>query len=372
MRYAHYLAAFAATTIALPTSTVSPQEEIFTIELEGGERRQVTEIEKFALKASGTNFFDVTYWPDFQTSDIQKRQAVTYPSTLTQSTSVKALTAKLTSANIQSNLQTFSTYNNRYYRATTGKQASDWLLSKVQSYIPTGSVASAKAYTHSWTQNSIIATIPGKSTKTIVVGAHLDSINGNSPTSGRAPGADDNGSGSTTILEAFRVLLTNSTIAAGGASQTIEFHWYAGEEAGLLGSQAIFNSYSTSKRTINAMLNQDMTGYTTGYTSRGLTPKFGVINDYVNAALTTFTKRVITAYTSTAYADDTCGYACSDHASANRAGFPSVMIYESEMAYENPYIHTASDTIDRIDFAHALEHARLVVGWVVELGFATL
>ena len=140
---------------------------------------------------AGTNFFDVTYWPDFapSTAQIAKRQAVTYPSTLTQGTSVKALTAKLSSANIQANLQTFSTYNNRYYRAATGKQASDWLLTKVQSYIPSGSKATVKAYTHSWTQSSIIATIPGKSTKTIVVGSHLDSINQASPTSGRAPGA---------------------------------------------------------------------------------------------------------------------------------------------------------------------------------------
>jgi leucyl aminopeptidase len=139
----------------------------------------------------GTNFFDVTYWPDFAptTSDIQKRQAVTYPSTLTQGTSVKTLTAKLSSSNIQTNLQTFSNYNNRYYKAATGQQSSAWLLSKVQSYIPSGSKASAKAFSHSWTQSSIIATIPGKSTKTIVVGAHLDSINGQSPTSGRAPGA---------------------------------------------------------------------------------------------------------------------------------------------------------------------------------------
>lgn len=120
------------------------------------------------------------------------------------------------------------------------------------------------------------------------------------------------------------------------------------------------------------MLNQDMTGYTAGYTSAGLSPKFGVINDYVSASLTAFTKKVITAYTTTGFVDDKCGYACSDHASANRAGFPSVMIYESEMKYENPYIHTASDTINRLDFAHMLEHARLVVGFVVELGFAAL
>jgi bacterial leucyl aminopeptidase len=64
---------------------------------------------------------------------------------------------------------------------------------------------------------------------------------------------DDNGSGTVTILEAFRALLTNSTIALGGAAQTIEFHWYAGEEGGLLGSQAIFSSYSSSSRNVAAM-----------------------------------------------------------------------------------------------------------------------
>ena len=48
MRVATCLAAFAATTLALPAQ---PPVELFTIELEGGERRQVSETEKFALKA---------------------------------------------------------------------------------------------------------------------------------------------------------------------------------------------------------------------------------------------------------------------------------------------------------------------------------
>ena len=48
------------------------------------------------------------------------------------------------------------------------------------------------------------------------------------------------------------------------------------------------------------------------------------------------------------------------------------MIFESEMEYENPYIHTAQDTINRVDFTHMVEHAKLVVGFVVELAFASL
>jgi bacterial leucyl aminopeptidase len=383
MRYATCLAALAAIATALPAP-----EKLYTIETAPGETKQVTEAEKLALKASGVNFFDITEWPEFTSTAIQKRQAVTYPTTLTQGTSVQSLSGLLSSTNMQSNLQTFTEFNNRHYRSTTGKQSSDWLLAKVKSYVPSGSAITVTAFTHSWTQSSIIAKIPGKSAKTVVVGAHQDSINGQSSTA-RAPGAgeynrhiirrlianpsqDDNGSGSVTILEAFRTLLTNSTIASGQAPQTIEFHWYAGEEGGLLGSQAIFSNYQSSGRDVKAMLNQDMTGYTQGYKSAGLTPKFGVITDNVSTALTTFVRRIITAYTSVTAADDRCGYACSDHTSATKAGYPSAMIFESEMKYDNPYIHTSSDTISRVDFAHMLEHAKLVVGFVVELAFATL
>lgn len=66
--------------------------------------------------------------------------------------------------------------------------------------------------------------------------------------SNKVPSSDDNGSGTVIILEAFRVLNTNCTIAASGAPYTIEFHWYAGEEAELRGSQDIFSDYRLSGR----------------------------------------------------------------------------------------------------------------------------
>jgi leucyl aminopeptidase len=70
-----------------------------------------------------------------------------------------------------------------------------------------------------------------------------------------------------TILEAFRTLLLNDTIASGQSEQTIKFHWYAAEEVGLLGSGHIFRTYAEEGCDIVAMLNQDMIGYTAGYTS---------------------------------------------------------------------------------------------------------
>ena len=45
-------------------------------------------------------------------------------------------------------------------------------------------------FTHSWTQFSIIAKIPGSKAQSpvTIIGAHMDSINLQNPTNGRAPG----------------------------------------------------------------------------------------------------------------------------------------------------------------------------------------
>jgi leucyl aminopeptidase len=177
-----------------------------------------------------------------------------------------------------------------------------------------------------------------------------------------------------TILEAFRTLMLNDTIASGKSEQTIEFRWYAAEEVGLLGSGHVFRTYAEEGRDIVAMLNQDMTGYTAVYTSHNMTPKFGVITDNTDASLTNFTRRNIEAYTDTVAIDSICGYACSDHASATRAGYPSAIVFEGGMGTVNDYrlIHTANGTIEKLDFAYMVEHARVVVGFVVELAFAAL
>lgn len=84
----------------------------------------------------------------------------------------------------------------------------------------------------------------------------MDSINLSSPTSGRAPGADDDGTGTVNLIEALRVL-----VAAGFTPSTpVEFHWYSGEEAGLLGSQAIATSYSNAGIKVKAFMELDMSG----------------------------------------------------------------------------------------------------------------
>lgn len=250
----------------------------------------------------GVRFMDITDYAELHSfaqdrasiQAVDEIQAAAFPSTVAQKAKTTPLLPKLNQTNMKTNLEKFTTFHNRYYRSSYGKESSEWLLTLVQSVISASGAkgASAKAFTHtSWTQNSIIATIPGKSANTIIIGAHQDSVNGASPSTGRSPGADDNGSGSMTILEAMRVLLTDPEVASGQAPNTIEFHWYAAEEGGLLGSQAIFTNYKNSKKAVKAMFNQDMTGYV----KPGIKESMGVIVDYVDTGLTNFIKKVVTA-----------------------------------------------------------------------------
>jgi len=187
------------------------------------------------------------------------------------------------------------------------------------------------------------------------------------PNTAAAPGADDDGSGSVTIMETFRALLNSEDIVDGKAINTVEFHWYSAEEGGLLGSQAIFQSYEEGERDVKAMLHQDMTGYVQKTLDEGNPESIGIIMDFVDLGLTKFVKRVIEEYCNLPWVETLCGYSCSDHSSASKAGYPSACATESEFKNMDPHIHGVDDTIKYLSFDHMVEHARMAVGLVYEL-----
>jgi len=215
-------------------------------------------------------------------------------------------------------------------------------------------------FPHSWLQPSVIARIQGSGPnedELVIIGGHEDSVAGGA--TGRSPGADDDASGSSTVLEVFRVI-----VASGFKPQrTLEFHAYAAEEVGLRGSQDIATRYQAEGKTVAGMVQFDMTGYT----RPGSTPRVGLIQDFVNPALTTFVGKLINEYTNIGWVASRCGYACSDHASWTRAGFPSSFPFEGPFNELNPDIHTSRDTLDKLSLEHIVEFAKLGLGFAVEM-----
>ncbi|EKD15430.1 peptidase family M28 [Drepanopeziza brunnea f. sp. 'multigermtubi' MB_m1] len=284
-----------------------------------------------------------------------RAQAVTYPA-LSHMTEANALIAKLSNTGPKSWLTTLTNFFNRYYRSTYGTQAGTWLLTQVRSLASTNAAITVTTFTHSFAQPSIIVTVPGTSTNLIIIGAHYDSVG--STTAGRAPGADDNGSGVVVLMEALRV------IAASGfkPKNTIEFHFYGGEEGGLLGSQAIFSSYASAGKTVLGFVCQDMAGYSPS-------GRVSVYSDYSDASLVAYVRRIVTQYTGLASTTDTCGYGCSDHASGYSNGFPSSYVCDEAMDTGSPYIHSASDTYATIMWDAILRHSKFTVGYLIEASY---
>lgn len=261
-----------------------PLEELephYLIEFVNGKTQWVTDAEKWQLKRvcmvsahstpisniaqDGLFFMDTTNYRELGSFRSQTIRKSHYPSDVFLKSQINPLLQDLNKTYIQSHLQYLTSFHNRWYNSTFGEASYHWLLSTIMTTIASTGAheygIKAEPFIHPWGQNSIVVTIPGKTRSTVVVGAHQDSVNHADPVNGRAPGADDDGSGTVTILEVLRVMLSSKDLLEGKAENTLEFQWYAGEESGLLGSQAIFLDYARSGRDIKAMLQQDMTGF---------------------------------------------------------------------------------------------------------------
>jgi leucyl aminopeptidase len=269
--------------------------------------------------------------------------------------------------NLKSTVQWLSAFPSRFHKNDDGKKAVQEFYKKIQTGIQESEKSYAKVdlISHVKTpQPSIRVHVEGRSRpqEVVVIGAHFDSINSwNS--GGKAPGADDNASGSANVLETLRVLLTQDQ-----PERSIEFFWYAGEEAGLLGSAEIAAQYKQENKQVIGVLQLDMTAFA----GEGETV-IGEMTDFTSTWLRDYLRELNTNYVGATWVQDKCGYGCSDHASWYRNGFPTVIPFEARMNTMNQDLHTPSDIVSpSYSFTHSAIFAKLAVAYVLDLGKSTL
>jgi leucyl aminopeptidase len=137
---------------------------------------------------------------------------------------------------------------------------------------------------------------------------------------------------------------------------------YSAEEVGLKGSKDIATSFASAGRQVVAVMQFDMTSFNGSN-------KIGLIRDHTNDALSEFTIQLIDQYVNFGWVNDSCGYACSDHASWTAAGYPATMPFESAFDDDNKKIHTSQDTVENADptGAHPTKFAKLALAYLVEV-----
>tara|TARA_Y100000590_G_scaffold281237_2_gene316316 strand:- start:205046 stop:206269 length:1224 start_codon:yes stop_codon:yes gene_type:complete len=275
---------------------------------------------------------------------------------------VRPLIEKVRALKIQKTIEKLSSFKNRYYKAKTGVDSQSWLKSHWEKLTAARTDASVAYFKHDrWPQPSLIATIKGKTDDVIVIGGHADSIAGFwGRERASAPGADDNASGIATTTEIMRLILESGY----QPEKTIKFMAYAAEEVGLLGSKEIATSFKQKGVNVVGALQLDMTNY------KGSEVDIVMMTDFTNEGQNAFLGKLIDAYLPTIkWGYDKCGYACSDHASWNRQGYPVSMPFESKKNDMNGKIHTGRDTIAQSggNAEHAAKFARMGVAFVLEL-----
>jgi Zn-dependent M28 family amino/carboxypeptidase len=179
------------------------------------------------------------------------------------------------------------------------------------------------------TCQNVIAVLPGRDeSQRIVIGAHLDHIG---TRRGRVNnGADDNASGSACVLVLAKKL------AGTTPPVTIEFHWYTGEEQGLLGSANYIKRPIGDIIEYKLMLNFDMVG-------RMPVPSLTGGDSFP------FDSVLQTLYTKHDFAEDITwarDTGDSDHSSWWKAGVPAVFLHTGGHAD----YHRPTDDTDKINF----------------------
>lgn len=203
---------------------------------------------------------------------------------------------------------------------------------------------------------NVVATIEGKSNPNseFLITGHYDDVSEDSYN--WAPGADDNASGTVTLLAAASILKDYDLI------NTVKFVAFAGEEQGLLGSEAYAQEAYNQGVNILGVLNFDMIAWDgngddiievhSGYPAenQALADLFiGAISDYGLS---------LTAQKITGGATDR-----SDHASFWDYNFAAILGIEDFDDF-NAYYHTTGDRVSAFDTSYYVDFTKAAVAGI--------
>jgi len=185
-----------------------------------------------------------------------------------------------------------------------------------------------------------------------IICAHYDDTSQNPYV--RAPGADDNGSGTATVIEAARIFKDYNF------DYSIRFVLFAGEEQGLVGSHAYAQSAYQNGEQIQGVLNMDMIGYDGNNDGlfeihAGTLSGSQSIGTFVQSNVSAWGLNLVPEYKTSNSSN------ASDHSSFWTYGYSAIMVIEDFQDF-TPYYHTTNDLLNTLRPSYFLDNARVTIG----------
>jgi hypothetical protein len=261
---------------------------------------------------------------------------------------IQSLVTSISLSNYQSYLIRLTTFPTRHSLTSFFRDAITWATDQLNNFGYTTRLDQINLGTNK--SYNVIADLNGHGNglrDIIIISAHLDSINSVGGPDSKAPGADDNASGSAGLIEIARILASHNSI------HDLRLILFGGEEEGLVGSRCYVNALPPSERSrIRAVINMDMIAtLNTNIPTvllEGASLSQTIIDNLATSAST---------YTSLKVEQSLNPFA-SDHVSFIDVHIPAVLTIEGADR-SNTNIHTANDTIDHINYDLALEIIRM-------------
>lgn len=271
-------------------------------------------------------------------------------------------------------INTLSSFHTRHTKSDHIENVAYWLKNELET------LCENRVFFHNFTQidenqtfhlKNIICTIQDSTASlpdnnTIIIGAHYDSRAENINNSEvRAPGADDNASGVSAILELVRILShVNLTL-------NLEFVLFSGEEQGKWGSNKYIKYLDDKNRTknIDLYINFDMIGYRPSNESNKVILEYDFGNKYLqndnySKTIALFTKQIASNYTN--LQSQLAKLGNSDFIPFEELGSTVIGIHD-EGVTKNPNYHKSSDTPNTLNIEYATSITKMTLATILEL-----
>lgn len=271
---------------------------------------------------------------------------------------------QVSQTNITTMLQEFESLGVKTTGSTANTNALNWLKAKYQSYGYTASQITEDSFTfgNNVSSKNLIITKTGTTYPNIyvIICGHYDTITG--------PGVSDNGSGTSIILEAARILKDIPT------EYSIKFINFSGEEQGMQGSSHYANNvvFQNSVRQLNVRLvfNIDQVGGKIGNTNTAIkceSDQAGLTSN--NAQSLSFTQQLATCTSLYSPLQTVMSNAySSDYVPFEANGDIITGFYENVRSFNE---HTTNDTFANVDPTYVFNVGKAAVGALQHFAIAS-
>ena len=268
-----------------------------------------------------------------------------------------------------------SSFHTRHSKSDYIENVAYWLKNELQN------LCEGRVFFHNYTQsdqnqifnlkNIICSSKQGLASSplynnTIIIGAHYDSRAKNiNNTDARAPGADDNASGVSAILELSRILSHLNL------KYNLEFVLFSGEEQGLWGSKNYVKYLDDNNRTktVDLYINFDMIGYTPSNETNKVILEYDIGNKYLqndkySKTIALLIKQIASNYTN--IEAELAKLGNSDFISFEAFNHTVIGIHDGGVK-KNPHYDKSSDTPDTLNIKYLTSITKMILATILEL-----